>query len=53
MSQLKCCPSDNSKTIKSQIAKLDQLFATRDQEKVKKQTCIATILINHIKRECA
>ena len=25
---------DNSKTIKSQIAKLEQLFATRDQEKV-------------------
>ena len=26
---------DNSKTIKSQIAKLENLFATRDQEKVK------------------
>ena len=29
---------DNSKTIKSQIAKLEHLFATRDQEKVKEES---------------
>lgn len=36
--QVEVLSIDNSKTIKSQIAKLNQLFATRDQNKVMRIT---------------
>lgn len=42
---------DNSKTIKSQIAKLDKLFATRDQEKVKLRHEVKEFIIYQSGRE--
>ena len=47
---------DNSKTIKSQIAKLEQLFATRDQDKVTieahctKFNSLTVVLHNQVER---
>ena len=48
---------DNSKTIKSQIAKLEQLFATRDQEKVEwlwdTTAALSLLLLYQVERSLA